>query len=78
MENMQEWLTKQRHKEKLCTRTLKGKALLCIDHILSNIESEDPLLGKLYRIAHCAIGVCENPHEDWIKEVNETYESFVA
>ena len=76
-DNMVEWLQKARYREKLCARTLKGKALLCIDHILSVLESEDPLLNKFYRMAHCATGVCGNPHEDWVKEIEETYQKLV-
>lgn len=72
-----EWLEKQKGRERRCARTLKGRALLCIDHILSNIGSEDPLLSKFYRLAHCATGVCLNPHEDWVDEVNQTYKQLI-
>ena len=60
-------------RERLCAKTLKGRALLVIDHILTNLESEDELLSKLYKIAHCATGVCSNKHEDWIAELEEAY-----
>jgi len=59
-----------------CAQTLQGRALLTIDHILSELESEDKLLEKLYRIAHCATGVCPNPHEDWVKELEEDCEKL--
>ena len=65
------WLTNHRRKEALCAKTLKGRALLTIDHILSNIESEDKLLSKLYRIAHCATGICD--HAGWVEELETTY-----
>jgi len=74
---MDEWLKESRRREKLCARTLKGRALLCIDHILSELGDEDPLLLKVYRMAHCATVTCQNPHEDWIKEINETYQKLV-
>jgi len=61
-------------REQECAKTLKGRALLCIDEIITNLDPyDDPLLDKIGRIAHCATGVCSNPHEDWVKEVNETY-----
>lgn len=63
--------------EARCARTIKGKALLTIDHILVNIESEDPLLCKIYRIAHSATGTCGNPHKDWLEETNKTYQTLV-
>ena len=66
------FIEQARRRERICARTLKGRALLCIDGILSNLASEDQLTSKLYRIAHCATGVCGNPHEDWIKELEET------
>ena len=68
-----EYLKQSRIREKRCAKTLKGEALLVIDHILTNIESEDKLLSTLYRIAHCSTGVCENPHEDWQEEVHKLY-----
>lgn len=69
-------LNRLRRKERLCAKTLKGKALLTIDHILSNIGSEDKLLSELYCIAHCATGVCSNPHEDWVKKLEITYKEL--
>jgi len=52
------------------------RALLLIDHILSNIGDEDPLLSRLYTIAHSAHGECPNPHEDWVKETEDTYKAM--
>lgn len=63
--------------EKRCARTIKGKALLVIDYLLCNIESKDPLLSKFYRIAHSAIGVCGNHHEDWVEETHRTYQELI-
>lgn len=76
IEEMSAELIRLRHREHLCARTFKGKTLLVIDHLLANIESEDKLLNKLYRFAHCATGICDNPHPDWIKEVEETYQAL--
>jgi len=76
IEKMPSELNRIRRRERLCARTRKGKALLVINHILSNIESEDKLLSKLFRIAHCATGVCGNPHKDWVKELDETYKGL--
>ena len=71
-----DWLTKHRKRRQRCAKTLKGRALIVIDEILSNLESDNPLLERLYRLAHCATGVCENPHEDWVAEVNDLYDKI--
>ena len=76
LNNMDTYLKEQRAKERKCARTLKGKALLVIDHILTNLGSDDELLSRLYGIAHCATGVCGNQHESWQKEVHELYEKL--
>lgn len=75
MNKTQKELIRLKKREELCARTPKGKALLTIDHILSNVGSDDKLLCKLYRIAHCATGVCGNPHKDWIEELESDYEA---
>lgn len=75
---METELKRFRGRERLCARTLKGRALLVIDHILVNIESEDKLLCMLYRIAHCATGVCGNIHEDWVEELEANYKRLVG
>lgn len=71
-----DWLAKHRKRRRRCAKTLKGKALICIDAILSNSASDEPLLGLLYRLAHCATGVCLNPHKKWVAEVNDTYDKI--
>ena len=73
---MDKWLNEHRKRERRCARTLKGKALLVIDHLLTNMGDEDNRICKLYRIAHCATGVCKDPHEDWIEEVHQTYKDL--
>lgn len=75
-DDMKQWLKKHRAKERRIARSLRGRALLTIDHLLTNIESDDPFLCKLYSIAHCATGLCDNPHEDWVKELNQTYKEL--
>ena len=71
---MDDWLAQHRSREARCARTLKGKALLVIDHLLS--ESDDPMLGRIYRIAHTAAGVCNAPHKGWEKEIHDLYDKF--
>jgi len=72
----QDWIRGYRKRMERSAKTLQGRALICIDRILSENEDDDPLLDQLYRIAHCASGVCSNPHADWVAEVNETYEGI--
>lgn len=71
----QKWLEAYRKREKRCARDLKCRALLCIDHLIPEFEST-PLLDKIYRIAHSATDVCDADHEDWVKEINETYKKL--
>ena len=75
---MDKWLKEHRKREADCAKTLQGKALLVIDHILTDIGDEDEMLRKLYRIAHCATGVCGCPHEGWVEEVNQTYKELTS
>ena len=63
----------QSKREARCARSIKGKSLLVIDHILSNVGSEDPLLGLIYQIAHSATGVCGNTHDDWVEQTHRLY-----
>jgi len=72
------WLLECRKREKRCGRTLKGRTLLAIDYLLSEIGSEGPLLTKIYRIAHCATGVCENEHLGWKQEAEELYQKLIG
>lgn len=71
---MDDWLAQRRKRKARCASTLQGKALLVIDHLLS--ESDDPMLGRIYRIAHTAAGVCNAPHGDWEKEIHNLYEEL--
>ena len=77
LDEMKSCLEESRKREKSCARTLKGKALLVIDHLLSLNESDDPLLNQIYTIAHSATGVCQGDHKDWIDEIHKTYEKLV-
>ena len=72
------WLLENRKREKVCGKTLKGRALLVIDELLSEIGVEDPLLVKIYCIAHSATGVCENEHLDWKRETEELYQKLIG
>ena len=72
------WLLGCRKREKRCARTLKGRALLVIDHLLAEVESEDKLLSVLYCIAHSATDVCENEHLDWKLETEELYQKLIG
>jgi len=53
---------------------IKTKALRTIEGIC--LLDEKPENGNFYRIAHVALGTCENPHEDWVKFLNNTYRNL--
>lgn len=61
---------------KYTPRSRKNKALMVIDGLLLLIEPEDKLLGAIYRIAHAGLGHCPNPHEDWVKEIDDTFNAL--
>ncbi len=76
LDQAREYLKKSRKRERQCARTIKGKALLVIDHLLSLDESEDRRLCQIYRIAHSATGVCLNPHKEWKKDIDDLYDKL--
>lgn len=55
---------------------LEGIALLW-ENGRKNPERADALMGAVYRYSHLARGTCENPHADWLVEMNQTYEAFI-
>lgn len=72
------WLIRHKRRQKLNSKTLKGRALILLDHLLCNDNFEDnKFLCLLYRIAHSASGVCGNKHEDWVVETEKLYKEFV-
>ena len=72
------WLLECRKRENICGRTLKGRALLVIDYLLSEIGPKGPLLTKIYCIAHCTSGVCENKHKGWKQETEELFQKLIG
>ena len=76
LEHVRQELERLREAERICAQTPQGKALLVMDHILTVIDTRDPFLNTLYKIAHSATGVCGNPHEDWKRETNELYDKI--
>lgn len=55
-------------------KTLPAKALRVIEEITCNDDfSDNSVLSACYRYSHVAIGHCLNKHEDWAKELEDTY-----
>jgi len=50
--------------------------LTCDDDFALSDSRECKLLTKIYTYAHVARGHCENPHEDWRKELEETWQAL--
>jgi hypothetical protein len=51
------------------------RALLAIEAFGLMADDADPapasIMTKIYCIAHSATGRCRNPHEDWVKMIEE-------
>jgi hypothetical protein len=54
--------------------SLKDKALLTIEGIC--LASGRAELDSIYTFAHVANGHCENPHEDWVRDLDATYKQL--
>lgn len=52
-------------REKFLTR-----ALLIIEG-LTYLGPDNELIGNIYSVAHVATGHCENPHEDWLADMDK-------
>ena len=59
---------------------IKDKALEVIEEITCNDDygapncnNDQKLLCLIYKFVHIARGHCENPHEDWVKELNDLH-----
>lgn len=65
--------------KKLSKTQLKDKALEYIEKLCFVYENSDKtdlknvekIIETIYEYAHCALGECGNPHEDWKKELEE-------
>jgi hypothetical protein len=70
---------------------LKDKALLIIDTVSQDDEVTTMILhprrkvdtsslikkfNLIYECAHVAIGTCDNPHKEWVKNVESTYKAM--
>ncbi len=64
-------IKKMNTKTKLGRVDIKTKALRVIEGIclLNESAEEEPF----YKIAHVALGTCENLHKDWRKELEKEY-----
>lgn len=77
-EEHDKWLKEYRRRQKQNSKTLKGRALILLDHLLCNDSfGDDKFLCLLYRIAHSTSGVCDNKHEDWVMEIERLYKEEV-
>lgn len=63
-----------RHKKE--ESSIEAKALATIEGMILAVEPEDKMLSACYRFAHVASGHCQNQHEDWLEELNKTYEQL--
>ena len=71
------WLREHRAKEHQLVRSCPIKALRVIDMLTCNDDfSDNKLLSTIYRVAHSASGICDNPHKDWREETNKLYKEL--
>jgi len=54
-------------------------ALATIEMLTSRDDFGDhKLLSAIYRYAHVGMGHCSNKHEDWEKEMRDTYQKLIS
>ena len=53
--------------------TTQPKALAVIEGLILLQEPTFGLLADLYKFAHVGLGECGNAHEDWVRELEDTY-----
>ena len=41
-----------------------------------DLKSAEHVIEQMYKCVHVALGDCENPHDEWMKGLDEIYESF--
>ena len=57
---------------------IKDKALLVIEHLCcGDFKPSDKVLEACYTFAHVGRGVCENPHEDWVEELEQAFQRII-
>jgi len=54
---------------------IKTKALEAIEGLCSLDENSRDVV--IYKIAHVALGKCENPHDDWREELDRLHKLLV-
>jgi len=53
------------------------RALLIIDGLcLEEMDTDTKLIAQIYKVAHVALGKCENPHEYWLDEIDQLQETL--
>lgn len=52
------------------------RTLLVIEGVCLTKDPEDKLASQIYTICHGGMNLCNNPHEDWVKEINELQNSL--
>ena len=57
---------------------IKDKALLVIEGLACEDMTMPPgkKLSMIYKFAHIAGGQCNNPHESWVKFLDDTYKAL--
>lgn len=74
--------TTRKKRKALAKTSIKDKALQVIEEMCLNDDfslSKSPyaiLLTRIYTYAHVANGTCQNPHEDWVEELNKHYKAI--
>ena len=58
--------------------SLKDKALRVVEVMseLASVEKTTLDPDEVYRLVHVGTGTCNNPHPDWVKELEDTYQAF--
>jgi hypothetical protein len=56
-------------------KTIEGLTMLYQDGKRS-LKDAERILDEIYRYSHIANEHCENPHKNWMKELNDMYKAL--
>jgi len=56
------------------TRALMVIEAMCMgDNVFDNVQD---LQAAVYKVAHAAVGCCDNPHKEWRENTEKTFKNF--
>ena len=57
---------------------IRTKALATIEGLTcGEFKPYSNIVEACYRFSHIALGECENPHKDWVAELDKTFQRLI-